>query len=741
MGLLYFIVGILVIYILFIKKSETKSVSKPANRYSSPVSNLKSIGEDDLATFTISYGVEEEKTSNNNQGRWVKPGEEVSVNGDTITRGNFYFGGKLRAFSTDANYLQNHETEASLVDDCLSIKSEHRTYEDQTLGYWPKFISLSARCRGAYLDWLISDRTDSATPLGYVFIYFYGLERRILVDAGEGLVSDDEYIEIFYELKRLRAIFGSSYSFLNYSSRLIELMAISRTGVVCTSEYENSSYGNSLLFKLRLATTVQNDQPLPADLSLSWVKFFPEYNLRTPARRCDEEFSMLFKQRYIEKFGNGLIVKPNKTKLRLEYSPASSTLRGIELEQQNLPDPSVLKAPVKKLIALADSCTESLDAYSRYLGKKETSRNDISAIMLLPNEISSTSSISIINSFKEWADQKIRNEKGLILVSDFWSHTGTPLPDKLNKKEIELIQNLTEKAGYGFVPDPRYHNVKPSPNGYMVLFEGGHGEFFKLTKSFNEVSMALRLGAMIAQIDLVVEDTEVDVLNKLIDNDTKLSSTDKISLHAYLTWCLNTPSNMVGLKGRIDKLGFEDKSAVSRILIGVALADGRIEPTEIKQLEKMYVTLGLDKSLVSSDIHLLSTTRTSIKANAVETNSKLTFALDDDVLALHESETKEVQSMLGAIFAENELAPVQAPSLIENVGGLDTIHNKLYNNLISKEKWTKNEVIEFCQTLGLMVDGALETINDWSFDKVDAPVLDDDGHIYVDLEIVEELKG
>jgi len=29
----------------------------------------------------------------------------------------------------------------------------------------------------------------------------------------------------------------------------------------------------------------------------------------------------------------------------------------------------------------------------------------------------------------------------------------------------------------------------------------------------------------------------------------------------------------------------------------------------------------------------------------------------------------------------------------------------------------------------------------WAYDKVDAPVLDDDGDIYVDLEIVEELKG
>ena len=118
--------------------------------------------------------------------------------------------------------------------------------------------------------------------------------------------------------------------------------------------------------------------------------------------------------------------------------------------------------------------------------------------------------------------------------------------------------------------------------------------------------------------------------------------------------------------------------------------------------------------------------------------------MDEELLALHESETSDVQSMLGAIFVEEELPQVeevkpQAPKHVDN--GLDTPHNSLYNELTAKEQWARKEVIELCQTLGLMVDGAIETINDWSFDIVDAPVLDDDDDIYVDLEIVEELKG
>ena len=100
--------------------------------------------------------------------------------------------------------------------------------------------------------------------------------------------------------------------------------------------------------------------------------------------------------------------------------------------------------------------------------------------------------------------------------------------------------------------------------------------------------------------------------------------------------------------------------------------------------------------------------------------------------------------MLGCIFVDEE--PPQKEEQILTTSNqaasmLDTSHNTLYQELIVKDLWARKEVMELCQKLGLMIDGAIETINDWSFDVVDAPVLEDDDDIYVDIEIVEELKG
>ena len=113
---------------------------------------------------------------------------------------------------------------------------------------------------------------------------------------------------------------------------------------------------------------------------------------------------------------------------------------------------------------------------------------------------------------------------------------------------------------------------------------------------------------------------------------------------------------MNGLKSRLEKLDSKAKSVVSHILISVALADGKIDPSEIKQLEKLYVALGLDKSLVTSDIHHISSSKSSrlTPKEQPEIKEKAGFSLDEELLALHESETSDVQSMLGAIFVEEE---------------------------------------------------------------------------------------
>ena len=703
--------------------------------------------DDDFASFSISYGYYEKKSNNKTPGKWIKPGESITIKGQTFSSGNFYFGGKLSS-------LNGYRTEASLVDDSLKVEKKPSSFEDWSTVYWPKFNSLTPKARGAFLSWLSGSRSDPETPMGYVLIYFYGLERRITTDSITQAVDDTEFKSLFDEILRLKGIYGSSRSFSNYSTLLLEIMYLLRPHVVSHLELEESPRWNLILFHYRLATTVSEKKPIPAELALAWIRFYPDYKFRTSAQRCRHEFSQMFTRLYTKKYGDGMVVRPNKKRLQIAYHAASPSSYGISLSHQALPDPSNLKRPTNKLIAIADICTAELNAYSRYLAKPHTSPTDIEAVLLLPDELSDLGTTLELGKFKEWANDAISTNNGLVSVEEFWTYTQLSLPVRINKKEAELIQNLAQKAGYGMAPDTRYHHAKTRIDGKLVLFPGGHGKYFEPSKAFNEIGMTLRLGAMVATVatvDSPVNQTEKNILIQLIDRDTNLSPTEKQSLHAYLVWRLNTPSNATGLKARVRTLEETEKAAIRRILIGVAMANGKIDPKEIKQLEKLYTLLGFDKALVTGDIHGISSSKTGVRSASHPSKTispaSTSFQLDESILAIHESETKDVQSMLGTIFVEDEPTGESADSAtdstaIEEESGIDKQHYALFKSLIRKDKWTREAVEALCRDSSMMVSGAMETINDWSFDKVDAAVFEEDGDaIYVDQEIVEEIKG
>lgn len=55
------------------------------------------------------------------------------------------------------------------------------------MGYWPWYARIEPTHRYAYLEWLASGKRSLPSQEGLLFLYFYGLERRLLVDeAGLG---------------------------------------------------------------------------------------------------------------------------------------------------------------------------------------------------------------------------------------------------------------------------------------------------------------------------------------------------------------------------------------------------------------------------------------------------------------------------------------------------------------------------------------------------------------------------
>ena len=715
--------------------------------------------EAELADFRISAiqeYAEGRKTSNKLPGRWIQPGEKVAIGNFEIQRGFFYAGGQLKA---SADYYNDNDP--SLVIPTLRIDVRSPDYAGDQMGYWPSYSRISPQSRAAYIEWLAGDRNDPETYIGYVFLYFYGIERRLLVDDENGEVSDEERKALIQELKRLKNVYGDHRSFSSYVTALLShAWVINHKSLDEQPDYDLlvAKRDFTSFFKLLLAKAVQNGDPVNAELALAWVKSHPEFTLRTPARRCPLEFDALFKMRYRSKFGDGIKITPTKTRLQLTYHPANQALIGYQHLRLDLPDVSRLSAPVKKLMTLAESCTSELDRFSRYVGRPGNPHDSLGALSLLPTDLISSVSSPQFETFKAWIKTQLSESNGLISVDSILQQFGEDAPLKINKKEAEMLSSIVEKAGFGIAPDIRFHHAKPDIDGKVVLFYGGHGENFSPSGEFRKVGTILRLGTLVAAIDDHVSDSEVRDLHDLIDQNNRLSEIEKRSLAAYMLWRLNTPANMTGLKKRLDILSASEKIAISHILIGVALADGKIEPAEIRQLEKLYTQLGLDRGMVTSDIHNLSSSRlprpdrasksSSAAPTRGEAHPATSFSLDRDLLRLLEEETKEAQSVLESIFAdekitdESEVAPpTGAPPTNGSISGLDTQHQQLYDKLISKAEWACEEMEELCNGLQLMPDGAVETINDWAFENVDAPLIEDGSTVYIDIELAEEIAA
>jgi len=59
--------------------------------------------------------------------------------------------------------------------------------------------------------------------MGYVFLFFYGLERRLFVDGQKGSVPAAERAEIVQEVNRLLMVYGGNRSFRGYASNLLAM--------------------------------------------------------------------------------------------------------------------------------------------------------------------------------------------------------------------------------------------------------------------------------------------------------------------------------------------------------------------------------------------------------------------------------------------------------------------------------------------------------------------------------------
>lgn len=620
----------------------------------------------------------------------------------------------------------------------------------ESMPYWPGYSSIPPASRATYLDWLADGAKDSTVNPGYMFLYFYGLERRFLVDKP----SDDEKREILAEVRRLREVFGANHSVQRYLGDFIDLASL----VLNDDDFKKPVFKSwtwdlPLSLKVTLGGMIANDIPLSAEWLFSWFQCHSEKRLRTPAHRCEEEFRALFCYKFDQRFPKGMKVAKSKKHLKCSYRAASGEFNNdlpISANGHPVLDISGLTKPIMTAQAIADEAMDELDKLSRYLGRNPESKGSFGAHALLPTclweEFPSEQRQDLIN----WIVASI-DAGSLVPVGEVFGRFGNVAAGKINKRQLIDVADALGSIGFGLAPDPRHGLRMPKEGEPVVLFEWAEaGDAENASSAYRKALTELALSAFIAQADGHVSESEQRLLANRVAQVTDVSDFERRLLKANLDWLLAVPADMSTLRSRLKDVDSEHQMALRSAMIAVAHADGIIQTEEVAGIEKIYRILGIDPSTVYSDLHAGEVSDAPVRVKAAEAgapgeaipeeSSTSRPRLDLSRIAAIRSDTARVSSVLGQIFQSDPNGEPEPSISVSPIAGLDTKCAALVRDIITKDHWSDDAFAELAKRHGLMPLGALEAINEWSFATYDEALLDENDGFDVMDDIAEALK-
>lgn len=668
---------------------------------------------------------------------WLGKDHPVDVAGFKINAGMLYVGTVLRDLSGSV--------EPGLVNPLLSISTSPNGQPSPRLPYWPRYSEIPPQARGAYLQWLADGRKDPHIEVGYVFLFFYGLERRVIVDIAKNSALKPELADILEETRRLLNLYGEqSGSVRNYLSKFISLLEL--LGVQEKSyalPLPTLSAQNEVPYYLRVALgqLAVDGVPLPGELALAWAERDPTISRRLPATRCQEAFRRLFLIKYKDAHGDGLKLTVNKTKLKLVYVPASAGFRGaneVSLKFGDIPDVTLITAPIRKLQSVVDASTVPLEQLSRYLGRNPDKKGSLESLLLLPPELWEAEARDAFDGIRQ------RMGSGMITLSL------KELADLLGggtvaREKMLSLATALQAMKIGMEPDTLSGAKTPKAADKVVLFNmDAEDAGVAFTPDYHLALLKLQLAVAVANSDGDFSGAELHHIADQIPHWTHLPAAHHRRLRAHLRLLREAPINFTALVKRFAPLDQSARETIGVFAASIAHSDGQISLPEMKFLEKLNQALGFEANNIYRVAHEGATN--SLANSAVSAPQHGTGStLNHERIAELQRDSERVARILSDIFVEEppvemiEKTPTPKstePALL----GLDAPYERFLRAILARPAWSREELRDVADDLQLMLDGALETINEAAFDHFDIPCTEGDDPIDVSQEFKEKIE-
>lgn len=681
----------------------------------------KKESRDTASRRTTAGSVLEARKATKSVTRWIEPDGMATVASRDIG-GMIYLGKGSRRDSW--------KTEGSpFVNPRLPVAKVGSDYLGDSLPYWPSYEDITPRARATYLDWLAGGRSDQRFGPGYVFLYFYGLERRFFVDSP----AEQEKRLLISEVQRLLGLYGENRSVRRYLSTFLDTARIV-LDPACISEprFEKFNYELPLGLRVAVGRMAKAAQPLSADWLLNWYIAHPETRSRAVMMRAFPEFRAQFNLLFDEQFPRGLKIRTPKRLLRTHYTAASGAFE-VDLNRflGDLPDISGTSKPLTIAKGLVEKASEALDKYSRFLGRNPGGRDTLEAHALLPERLWPLFPCAEMEDLRHWAD-KIIETGALVPVEQVIEQLEGVPPAKIGKRQLIGTADALARLSIGMAPDPRFALRSPRFGEPVVLFRLPEEitALEEVSDNYKDLLFTIAMGSFVAHADGDIAARERSALAARVDA-AGLPGAERARLLANLQWMLTIPPDLALFRRRLKDVPESTLREMSQVALAMAAADGVIDPGEINAIEKLFKAIGLATDGIYSDLHALTTGSEPVTVRPSGNHERdyaipppqrpdSTVSLDAGRIASVMADTVRVSSVLENIFGDDEPekdSEEAAEDPKSEFPGLDAQHAAFLGELLMRPRWEEAEFATLASQFRLMQAGALETLNEWSVDQ------------------------
>jgi len=585
------------------------------------------------------------------------------------------------------------------------------------------------------------------------------------------------------EIQGLLAVYGGkSRSFKRYADELLDCI---HAATLTDKAYENPAttipciQDRSRSIAVALGQAVSDRAPIPAWLALLWVQKSPDITLKSAAQRCKEQFETLFHQRYTERYGQGISVKPNRVRLELTYKASSLSIRGLRNfrikglagRPYQLPNVGLIRSLIDPIRTLCDEVTEELAPYSRLIAKSDDSSLLNAAYLTLPLTLWPASTREAFACLA----REVISEPLALSISDLYRRLQLPI-DHI-KALTGPLSNALAVHNLGILPPLRASTA----HAMVVVYAAGEEPSADGQTQLESTLAVLNLAAAVCFADQKFCDAEFDHLQRWINRQPGLNLGQVHHLKAHVLLAKVRGSAPGPMNKHLDQVSVESRSALGTMMVSLAAADGTITLGEVAILEKAYKLLGIsglhqeihqhlhertrpadsealaqqsadkggiDSSPAGSEPGVLPAAATRQSGDPLAERDipppQPGLVLNRDLIAAVQRDTYKVSKLLASVFdvqederladgslsrddepapeaaTPDQVPPVRDVSPYPQLPALGAKHAIFLQKALSRQVWNRSDLESLAKTMGLMLDGAIEIINE---------ALDDEFHI------------